>query len=77
MPFRGRAAVVFGTTDCDHRTDLVTDPTISSAEEEYLLSGLQHVFPALELTPTDVMATYSGLRPVINTGKMDPSKEFA
>jgi glycerol-3-phosphate dehydrogenase len=27
------------------------------------------------LTPADVVATYSGLRPVINTGKADPSKE--
>jgi len=73
VPWEG--AVVFGTTDCDHGPDLVTDPTISGAEQEYLLSGLQHVFPALELTPADVVATYSGLRPVINTGKADPSKE--
>jgi glycerol-3-phosphate dehydrogenase len=73
IPWEG--AVVFGTTDCDHRTDLVTDPTISEDEEEYLLSGIQHVFPFLELTPADVLATYSGLRPVINTGKADPSKE--
>ncbi|MGA2112834.1 MAG: glycerol-3-phosphate dehydrogenase/oxidase [Anaerolineales bacterium] len=73
IPWEG--AVVFGTTDCDHGSDLVTDPTISGAEEEYLLSALQHVFPSLELTPADVVATYSGLRPVINTGKADPSKE--
>jgi len=73
VPWEG--AVVFGTTDCDHGTDLVTDPAISAAEEEYLLSGLQYVFPSLELTSADVVSTYSGLRPVINTGKADPSKE--
>jgi glycerol-3-phosphate dehydrogenase len=73
VPWEG--AVVFGTTDCDYDADPVTDPAISSAEEEYLLTGLQYVFPSLELTPADVVATYSGLRPVINTGKADPSKE--
>jgi glycerol-3-phosphate dehydrogenase len=73
VPWEG--AVVFGTTDCDHRTGLVTDPAISGAEEEYLLSGIQYVFPSLELTPSDVVSTYSGLRPVIDTGKADPSKE--
>jgi len=33
------------------------------------------VFPEQELAFNDVMATYSGLRPVVNTGKADPSKE--
>ena len=73
VPWEG--AVVFGTTDCDHGPDLLTDPAISGGEEEYLLSGLQHVFPSLDLTPSDVVATYSGLRPVIDTGKADPSRE--
>jgi len=73
IPWEG--AVIFGTTDVDHRTDLVTDPTISASEQEYLLSALQFVFPSLQLTPADVVATYSGLRPVINSGKADPSKE--
>jgi glycerol-3-phosphate dehydrogenase len=40
-----------------------------------LLSALQFVFPSQQLTPSDVIATYSGLRPVVNTGKADPSKE--
>jgi glycerol-3-phosphate dehydrogenase len=73
IPWEG--AVIFGTTDRDHRTELVTDPAISGDEEEYLLTGLQHVFPSLGLTPADVLATYSGLRPVIDTGQADPSKE--
>jgi len=48
---------------------------ISASEEDYLLSALQFVFPAQQLTPSDVMATFSGLRPVVNTGKANPSKE--
>lgn len=73
LPWEG--AVIFGTTDVDHGLDLQTDPAISPAEAEYLLSGLQSVFPELCLTFNDVISTYSGLRPVVNTGKANPSKE--
>jgi len=73
LPWEG--AIVFGTTDVDHGSNLQTDPSISSAEAEYLLSGLQSVFPEQELTSNDVISTYSGLRPVVNTGKANPSKE--
>ena len=73
LPWEG--AVVFGTTDVDQGPDLVTDPAISTAEAEYLLDGLKFVFPQLELTFADVTATYSGFRPVVDTGKVNPSKE--
>jgi len=73
LPWEG--AILFGTTDVDHGPHLQTDPSISSAEAEYLLAGLQFVFPELQLTFDDVVSTYSGLRPVVNTGKADPSKE--
>lgn len=73
LPWEG--AVIFGTTDVDHGQDLQTDPSISSAEAEYLLTGLQTVFPEQELTFADLTSTFSGLRPVVNTGKTNPSKE--
>jgi glycerol-3-phosphate dehydrogenase len=73
LPWEG--AVLFGTTDVDQGQNLLTDPSISSGEVEYLLDGLKAVFPALELTYADVIATYSGIRPVVDTGKADPSKE--
>jgi glycerol-3-phosphate dehydrogenase len=73
LPWEG--VILFGTTDVDHGQDLLTDPAISPAEADYLLSGLQAVFPGQELTCEDVIATFSGLRPVVNTGKVDPSKE--
>jgi glycerol-3-phosphate dehydrogenase len=73
LPWEG--AVVFGTTDVDHGPILQTDPCISSSEAEYLLEALQFVFPEQELDFDDVVSTFSGLRPVINTGKADPSKE--
>jgi glycerol-3-phosphate dehydrogenase len=73
LPWEG--AVIFGTTDVDHKTDLQTDPSISADEFEYLLTALQHVFPRQELAAADVTATFSGLRPVVDTGQADPSKE--
>jgi glycerol-3-phosphate dehydrogenase len=73
LPWEG--VTLFGTTDLDHEGGLITDPAISSVEFDYMLSALQQVFPAQELTSQDVIATFSGLRPVVNTGKADPSKE--
>jgi glycerol-3-phosphate dehydrogenase len=65
---------VLGTTDVDH-PDLEHEPSISPAEFAYLLEGAQHVFPNLELTDTDVQATFSGVRPVLDSGKANPSQE--
>ena len=73
IPWEG--VIVFGTTDLDHHHPLVTDPRISPGEVEYLLDGLQSVFPGQELDYQDITATFSGLRPVVNTGKSDPSRE--
>jgi len=73
MPWEG--ATIFGTTHVDHGSNLQTDPRISSSEAEYLLEALRFVFPGQELNFNDVISTFSGLRPVINTGKADPSKE--
>lgn len=73
LPWEG--AVIYGTTDVDQGAHLPTDPAISAAEAEYLLEGIRFVFPALDLTFEDVMATFAGIRPVVNTGKANPSKE--
>jgi glycerol-3-phosphate dehydrogenase len=72
IPWEGVA--IFGTTDVDHG-DLTDEPAISSGEVEYLLEAIQKAFPALELGEKDVISTWSGVRPVIDTGKSDPSKE--
>ncbi len=72
IPWEG--VVIAGTTDVDH-PDLSNEPTISEAEAGYILESLQRAFPSLELSAKDAIATYSGVRPVIDTGKADPSKE--
>ena len=73
FPWEG--ATLVGTTDIDHRGDLQQEATITPAEASYLMDALQFQFPQLQLTPGDVIATYAGVRPVVDTGKANPSKE--
>lgn len=73
LPWEG--AVVYGTTDMDQGKDLPADPKISEEETDYLLEGIRIVFPTLGLDAKDVIATFSGIRPVVDTGKVNPSKE--
>ncbi len=73
VPWEG--VTLFGTTDVDHAAALETDTAISASEVEYLLEALRYAFPPLELGPEDVLATLSGVRPVLDTGQANPSKE--
>lgn len=72
IPWEG--VTILGTTDVDHG-ELDEEPAISQSETEYLLEAAVKAFPGLELTEKDVISTWSGVRPVIDTGKSDPSKE--
>lgn len=71
-PWEG--AVVYGTTDLDHADDL-SAPRISAGEVEYLIEGLKRQFPHLNLTARDAISSYAGVRPVVDSGKADPSAE--
>jgi glycerol-3-phosphate dehydrogenase len=51
------------------------EPGISPQEVAYLMAAVESRFPSLGITLDDVIATFSGVRPVIGTGKLDPSKE--
>jgi len=72
-PWEGVTLV--GTTDVDHRDDLSQEAAITRAECDYLLAALHAQFPQLQLGDDDIIATYAGVRPVIDSGKSDPSKE--
>jgi len=82
-PFDGRPVFAYpwesvtlvGTTDVDHPDDPDEGTRISLAEADYLLAWARHVFPSLDLLATDVHATFAGVRPVIGSGKADPSAE--
>jgi glycerol-3-phosphate dehydrogenase len=73
VPWEGVTLV--GTTDVDHAADLQDEPSISPQEVAYLMAAVEVVFPALNLGLNDVLATFAGVRPVIGSGKADPSKE--
>jgi glycerol-3-phosphate dehydrogenase len=73
LPWEGR--VLLGTTDVDEHGDLSEEPTISAAEQDYLLTTINHWFPEAKLDQSDIIATTAGVRPVVDTGKSNPSRE--
>jgi glycerol-3-phosphate dehydrogenase len=64
-----------GTTDVDHGASLELEPAITRGELDYLMVALRWQFPQLALGEDDVLATFAGVRPVIDSGQLDPSKE--
>ena len=74
FPWEG--CTVIGTTDLDHPESLDTDPGVSQAEVDYLLALANREFPHANLTESDVLSSWAGVRPVISKDRnKDPSKE--
>ena len=73
IPWEGVTLV--GTTDVDHVYPLETEPRISPDEVAYLMAAVEYQFPSLEITLDDMLSTYAGVRPVIGSGKENPSEE--
>ena len=73
FPWEGVTLV--GTTDVDHTGDMRVDATITPEEVGYLMMAIDFQFPDLAIRLDDIIASYAGVRPVIDTGKADPSKE--
>jgi len=73
LPWEG--VTVAGTTDLDHRQSLDEEPQMSSEEVDYLMAALNARFPALGLKASDAIASFAGVRPIVGSGKGDPSKE--
>lgn len=73
-PWLGRT--VIGTTDLDHSPDLDIEPVISRDEVTYLMRIAANAFPGYPLTEADVLSSWSGVRPVVSSGKrLSPSSE--
>lgn len=72
-PWEGVTLV--GTTDVDHSADLQIEANVTPEEVTYLMAALDFQFPQAQLSLDDIIATYAGVRPVIDSGKADPSKE--
>ncbi len=73
FPWEGITLV--GTTDVDHEGSLEAEPCISPDEVAYLMAAVASQFPAIDLTLEDIVSTFSGIRPVVGSGRSDPSKE--
>lgn len=73
LPWEG--VTLFGTTDVEQAAPLPWEPRPSPAEIEYLLLAINHIFPQQDLAFEDIQACFAGIRPVVATGKTDPSKE--
>jgi glycerol-3-phosphate dehydrogenase len=73
-PWEGVALV--GTTDLDHGDDPDIEPRITRDETAYLLEAVRAAFPRLDLRATDAIASYAGVRPVVDdrADGRDPSK---
>jgi glycerol-3-phosphate dehydrogenase len=82
-PFDHRPVFIFpwenitlvGTTDVDHDNSLEHEPMISPNEVAYLMAAVESQFPSMSIGLDDIISTYSGVRPVIGSGKHDPSEE--
>jgi len=72
-PWEGVA--LFGTTDLDHGDADPARPQMTPDEAQYLMDGLNHQFPDLGLSLGDAISAYSGVRPIVASGKDDPSAE--
>jgi glycerol-3-phosphate dehydrogenase len=72
VPWEG--VTLFGTTDVDY-VPSDSEPTITPAELDYLMTAARNAFPSLDLGDEDIQATFSGIRAVEDTGRLNPSKE--
>ena len=64
IPWQGR--VYAGTTDTEYRGDLA-NPTVSDEDRDYILRAVARAFPSV--TKDDVVASWAGLRPLLQSGK--------
>lgn len=65
--------VYCGTTDTDYEGD-PADVAADRADIDYLLAAMNDYFPAANIVPDDITATWAGLRPLIRTEGVAPSQ---
>lgn len=73
-PWEG--TTVIGTTDLDHNEDLDIEASIAQSEVDYLITAFNEQFPSAQITESDIISSWAGVRPVIGSEtSKDPSKE--
>ena len=63
---------VIGTTDTDYKDNL-DEPICTKEDCDYLLEGVNFLFPDAHLTEKDLISTYAGIRPLV----VDPNSKTA
>jgi glycerol-3-phosphate dehydrogenase len=61
-----------GTTDTDFNED-IEEPVCNRKDCDYLLNTVNFIFPKAHLTYKDIVATYAGVRPLVNRRKSESS----
>ncbi len=69
---RGRITYI-GTTDTNYDGP-IDSPQMTPEDRDYLLKGVNHIFPSVGLTPEDVESGWAGLRPLIHEEGKSPSE---
>jgi len=73
-PWEGMTVV--GTTDLDNPEADLSEPFIRKEEVQYLLHGVNHLYPGLKLGTSDVISSFAGVRPIVSSGGgLNPSSE--
>lgn len=67
FPWEGMS--VIGTTDLDHDGDLNEEPVVTEPEYRYMLTLADHYFPDHQVTRDSIVASWSGVRPVVSTSQ--------
>ena len=65
--------IIVGTTDTDYKGD-PADVGATADDVEYLLRVAGEYFPGAKLTAHDILATYAGVRPLVDDGAATESK---
>lgn len=64
---------IIGTTDTDFKGD-PKDVSVTKEDVDYLLGVAGHYFPGAKLTKDDIVASYAGVRPLVDDGSETESK---
>ena len=65
--------IIIGTTDTDFK-EAPENVTATPEDVKYLLNIADHYFPGAKLTAHDVIASYAGVRPLVNDGSSSEGK---
>lgn len=64
---------IIGTTDTDYPGD-PNDVSVTTEDVDYLLKVARHYFPGANLQKEDIVASYAGVRPLVDDGASTESK---